>query len=251
MRRGTWLLVVLASLLAVSPANAALKKYRLNNTALTNQSDQDEQDFVHFAPHPNQPQAGPGTVLIDEGVPGSPKLRKLVDPGDVTVTIPVPSLTTSIFLSNNDRSGPGVTFHIHGNGDQAPVFTGTGNTANGSTIRWGTVTGWSNSGSQWCHSIPAVICTLADRMDQATTDPPIESEFYDLGTWFFHGTGFTSVPFLEQYFSTSFGNNQFTFRAPVVNDTMVPAMEILGIGILGLSLVTGGAIAIRRGGNKP
>ncbi len=245
MRRGTWLLVLSAALLAVGPADAALKKYNLVNVTLTNQSGTDEQNYNHFFnPFPTV-----GAVaLVDATTPGSPKLVKLLDNGNITITVPVPSLTTSIFLSNNDRTGPGVTEHLYG--QPGPIFTGTGNVNAGATIRWGTVTGWSITGQIWCHSLPAIICTLADRMDKVTTDPPLESEFYDLGTWFFHGTGFTSVPWIDQYFTTSFGNNQWHLHAGVVRDGTVPAMELLGIGILGLSLATGGAVAIRRK-NKP
>lgn len=245
MRRGIWLLVLPLLLAGLSPADAALKKYELFNTSFSNQGDEPP-DGVHF------PSAGPPTpgsvILFDTDVPGSPRLRKIIDTGNVTITVPVPSLQTSIFLSNNDRTGPGVTKYLYtgSDGDAGPIFTGTGNNGIGQTIRWGTTTGWSVTGNQWCHSIPAVICTFADRMDLATTDPPLESTFYDLGTWYFHGTGFTSQAFIQQYFTPSFGNNQFIFRGAVVRDGTVPALQLLGIGVLGLSLATGGAVALRR-----
>jgi hypothetical protein len=30
-------------------------------------------------------------------------------------------------------------------------------------------------------------------------DPRFNSEFYDLGTWTFHGTGFTAFPFINSH----------------------------------------------------
>ena len=249
MRRAATLLVSFALIAAGSPADAALKKYELFNTAFSNQPDEPP-DGVHF------PSAGPpipgSVVLFDTDVPGSPRLRKLLDAGNITITVPVPSLQTSIFLSNNDRTGPGVTKYLYtgSDGDAGPIFTGTGNNAIGQTIRWGTTTGWSVTGNQWCHSIPAVICTFADRMDLATTDPPLESTFYDLGTWYFHGTGFTSQAFIQQYFSTDFGNNQFIFRGGVVRDGTVPALQLIGLGVLGLSLAGGGVFALRSGNKR-
>ncbi len=246
MRRGSWLLVASAALLAISPADAALKKFNLINTSLQESTSTGPGgDFVHFF-NANPP---PGSVVvIDDATPGSPLLRKWLDTGNVTVTVPVPSLVTSIFLSNNDRSGPGVTQFLHG--QPTPLFTGTGGTGNGSQIRWGTVTGWSVTGQVWCHSLPAVICTLADRMDQTTTDAPLESEFYDLGTWSFHGTGFTAIPFILQYFTSSPGNNQAVLRGPVVLDGTVPALQLITLALVGVSMASGGALWVRRRGKR-
>jgi hypothetical protein len=253
MRRYSVMLVASAIALAVSPANAALKKYIFNNTSYDGQGG---------APHISRPldtsTPAPGNVaLIDTAIPGSPQLRKLVDTGNGTITVPVPALAIGIFLSNNDRTGPGLLKHLHdttGPDGSGPIFTGTGSVAAGQTIRWGLTTGWSVTGSQWCHSVPAIICTFADRMDQATTDPPNEADFfggaYDLGTWYFHGTGFTSQGFIQQYYSAvggpPGGNNLFVFRGTATNDGTVPAIAILGVGVLGLSLATGGAVALRR-----
>jgi hypothetical protein len=244
------MLVALAATLAVAPSEAALKKYNFNNRSCSQQANQDP-DCIVFA-NPGPPTPG-SVILLSEEVPGSPRLRKLVDTGNVTITVDVPSLAGTIFLSNADRTGPGVTKYLYKSrdADAGPIFTGTGGTGAGQTVRWGLTTGWSVTGAQWCNSEPiAVICTFADRMDEDTVDPPDEAAAfggaYDLGTWYFHGTGFTSQGFIQQYFTTDFGNNMFIYRGNLVRDGTVPALELLGIGVLGLSLATGGAVALRR-----
>jgi hypothetical protein len=85
--------------------------------------------------------------------------------------------------------------------------------------------------------------------DEETTEPRYNSEFYDLGTWSFHGTGFTAVPFVGSYFSSDVGNQTYWVRGFEKRDGTVPALPLVGVIVLGLSLVAGGVAASgRRGG---
>ncbi len=83
-------------------------------------------------------------------------------------------------------------------------------------------------------------------MDQASVDPRFNSEFYDLGTWSFHGTGFTASSFISSYFTNNPGNSSMWVRGFAAQDGTVPALPLLGVALLGGSLVAGGVAALRR-----
>lgn len=232
----------LAMSFAVTSADAALKRYRLYSVNITEAPQQ--------SPNPNNTlPAGPGlpddAATVDTNG-ASPILRKLQFRGDNTTTVLVPSLVTTIFLSNLAREGPDALALGHRHGVPSVAFTGTGNTAASSTLRWGTITGWTITGHTWCNSSPAVVCALAMLMDETTTDPRFNSAFYDLGTWSFHGTGFTSIPWVHSYFTSSFGNNQRWMRGGIAETFSVPALPLLGISLLGSSLAIGGIALFRR-----
>ncbi len=226
-----------------APVNAALRKYIPIGQTITN--------APNVSPNPDVVGRGSVTirgpiqipiVLIDESAPNAPVLRKLLSiTPHVTTTVLVPGLTSSIFLSLVSRDGPGVLAPLYGN--PSPTFTGTGSTAGGGQIAWGIVTGWTHTGSAWCNSSPGVICSLAMWMDEATSDPRFNSEFYDLGTWFFHGTGFTSVPYIDAYYTNSFGNTERWTRGIPLQDATLPALPLLGVSLLAASLITGGWLA--------
>ncbi len=242
MRFTACALAGLVACLAVSSADAALKRYRLYTVNITEAPQQN--------PNPNNTlPAGPGlpddAAIVDTNGP-DPILRKLQFRSDNTTTVLVPSLTTTIFLSNLFWEGPDAPGLRRRQGVPVLSFTGTGSTANGSTLRWGTVTGWSITGQLWCNSNPAIICSLAMGMDEQTVDPRFNSEFYDLGTWSFHGTGFTSIPWVHSYFTSSFGNNQRWLRGGIAETASVPALPLVGISVLGGSIAVGALTLIRR-----
>ena len=83
-------------------------------------------------------------------------------------------------------------------------------------------------------------------MNKETTDPPSTSDFYDLGTWSFHGTGFSSVPFVSVAYTTSFGNHSLAYRGALLSDATIPALPALGVAALGALLAGGAASALRR-----
>ncbi len=241
-KNATHVLVVLSAIFMLgSSADAALKKYDLTFRG--------QVSSTNVTPNPQT--GNPinnrefSTALISNAAGPNPVLRKFVRAVDFTITTLVPGLVVGIFASTNFREGPGVPAQLH----QLPVpsFTGTGSTA--ASIRWGSVTGWSISGSNWCNSEPAVVCSLAMNMDEQTTEPRFNSEFYDLGTWSFHGTGFTAIPFIGSYFSSDIGNQTYWVRGFEKRDGTVPALPLVGAVTLGLSLVAGGVAAARRKSN--
>ena len=246
MRLGTAILGSLALVgLLASDADAALKKYRLQRITGVNTSDvTPAPDAIPRGNSPLGEESEAVALVEDNG--NSPLLRKLIDATDRSVTVLVPALVTNIFVSNNLRQGPGAgNKGPRPNDPNAfPVFTGTGSTA--ATIRWGVVTGWTGSGSFWCNSNPAVVCSLAMGMDEATVDPRINSSFYDLGTWTFHGTGFRATAYINSYNTNNFGNVTHLQKGFLKRDGTVPALPILGVALLGSSLVAGGVAAIRR-----
>jgi hypothetical protein len=233
------LLLAFAALLALAanPADAALQKYRLRTGGFVQAPD--------LAPNPDgiPTPAIPGAVALIGASGANPVLVKLLDIGDDTVTVIIPGLAVGLFRSAKGRQGPGGPGALHGNPN---AFTGTGSPASGSTIRWGVVTGWTNSGSAWCNSEPAIICSLAMFVDEATTDTRTNSASYDLGTWSFHGTGFTSVPFVNSYNTNNPGNVVKFYQGAALRDGTVPAISIVGSALLGASLVLGGIAASRR-----
>ncbi len=226
---------LLAALSIASQADAALRKYRMRNTVIVSSPNANPNPDLIPQPIENPPL---DRTLIEDGA--SPILRKLLfinPPGD-GVTVFVPSLTTSLFVTNASRTAPGL-FE-----PEPPSFTGTGGTS--STIRWGIVTGWTITGHEWCNSNPGVVCSLAGRMDEVTTDPVFDSEFYDLGTWTFHGTGFVTVPYVFRYNTSDFGNNQHWRRGFSEQDATVPVVPLAGLALVGGSIAAVAVGALRR-----
>jgi hypothetical protein len=243
MRLGSGFLAALLLFSAAQSSDAALKRYRVYTVNITEAPTQ--------AQNPNNTlPGGPGlpddAAIVDTNGP-SPILRKLQYRSDNTTTILVPGTTVGIFISNLYWEGPDAPDLRRSNGVPDSFFTGTGSVANGSTIRWGVVTGWSITGQTWCNSNPAVICSLAMLSDQATIDPRFNSPAYDLGTWSFHGTGFTSIPWVHSYFTSNYGNNQRWLRGGIAETFSVPALPLLGLAVLGTSIaVAGFTLAMRR-----
>jgi hypothetical protein len=222
-------------------SDAALEKYDVTFQGSVNSN--------NVVPNPNSGKpvinAEQSVALVDSAAGPNPVLRKFVRAVDFTITTVVPGLAIALFSSSNYREGPGVLAQIHGG--SVPPFTGTGSTA--TNVRWGVVSGWTITGSTWCNSNPGVICVLGMMADQATTEPRFNSTFYDLGTWSFHGTGFTSVPFIGSTFSSDVGNQVYLVRGFATRDGTVPALPLLGVVVLGASLIAGGVVAARRSAN--
>lgn len=243
MRSWIFWVVLVTSIAGWSAGAAAeLNKYALQTGTLLNSES--------VSPNPTRTSrtVPPGTALgavalIDDSGP-NPVLRKLVEVGDDTATVLVPGLALGLFRSANSRQGPGGTGSFHA--QPTGAFTGTGSTAAGGSLRWGSVTGWTISGSVWCNSSPGVLCALGMFADEQTTDPRFNSEFYDLGTWVFHGTGFTSVPYVDSYNTSDFGNVLKLYRGGSSRDPTLPAISWLGTLALAGSLVAGAVAALKR-----
>ena len=225
----------LAAILAVAfPAGAVIRHYNLSWSTLA--------EFNSTNPPLNKyPGDGGGAQstsagFVDDTGGGSPVLKKLLLVQENSTTVDVPGLQGFIYLSMVSEQGPKAGLS----------FTGTGGTT--STIRWGLVTGWTTTGTFFCHSFPLVICTFAGGSDLATVGAMFNSSFYDLGTWTFHGTGFTAVPYVQMRAgpeSSSVGNQQIHLKGRLAAG-LVPAIPVLGVALLGASLLFAGARLSRK-----
>jgi hypothetical protein len=163
--------------------------------------------------------------VIEDGLPGGASkllyLRSLYD-GTSTACCDIGMLT---FVSIKIREGP------------APSQSGSGSLA--SLIAWGSVTGWTLSGSVFCHSNISYVCGVIGLLESGTVDPMLRSPFYDLGTWTFHATGFTATPFVHEQVAPSF-NRSWILRGRR-DEFFLPALpgawSALGAG----ALLAGGA----------
>jgi hypothetical protein len=238
----------LASVVVAVPAGAVLKHYALSWTTIS--------EFNTSNPNPvppsyrvrlflGSPYHGPwvwahpqvkSRGIVDDQSGGFPVLRKLILSNDYQQTSCCYGFDRYLFLSRHVEEGP----------RKGLDFTGDGNTS--TTIAWGLVTGWTITGGTWCNSDWPYLCTFAVGGVLTTIDPPLHSPFYDLGTWVFHGTGFTSVPFVHQKSpatNMTVGNWQYPLRGRLAAG-LVPAVPVLGVAVLGAGLLVAGARLARR-----
>ena len=216
--------------LTALPADAALKKYAVRARTLAHFSD----SSPHVFNVPTQPGAPSSKGVIDESG-ASPVLKKLVMIGVLRLTTIVPSISGGfIWLNTKSISGPGNN------------QTGTGSTA--TSITWGDATGWTITGGSFCQANPSYICSLAKATHETTTDTTLISSHYDIGTWTFHGTGFTATPYISFTSTSDVGNNQVFLRGLERADGTVPALPLLGLGAVGVSLIAMGFSSRRRRG---
>ena len=221
-------LVSLGIVAFIAPvASAALKKYDVRRRVVISYAETSpETEYISGA--------GIGVGLIDESG-ANPILTKLVlVGGGAGRTTLVPSLTNGFIWTHFvTKEGP--------SGGQS----GVGGT--GSSINWGNLTGWTVTGGSFCHSVPSYICDYAVAEDLATVSPDFLSNNYDIGTWTFHGTGFLHPGgHVQRTGKTGLGNSQFFMWGSGANDGTVPALPLLGIGAVGLSVFAMGVASIRR-----
>jgi hypothetical protein len=219
-------LALLGAWLCASAAEAALERDRLRRTEF-----ESNDGFVIRRPNCLgwTITACSGTALVDATAP-NPVLREFRFLADRTTTVVFGF--NSIFVSSLRREF-----------SRAPA-TGSGATSATSTLRWGTVTGWTVTGSEWCRSSFPVVCTLAGFPQRETVDPQNHSSFYDLGTWSFHGTGFTSQPFIYLDHADGVGNSSYRYSGTRGPQVLVPALSLLGAA--GAALALAGAAAVLR-----
>ena len=225
-----------ASVAVAYPAGAILRNYGVRWATIS--------QFNSSSPSPNNYVSGndgtgdpPANAVVDDTGSGNPVLRKFLLFNETLQTVDVPNLSGFIYLSSITNQGP----------KKGLNFTGTGST--NTSIAWGTITGWTVTGGFWCHSVPSNICTYARGKDLVTGDPAFDSSFYDLGTWNFHHTGFTSIPWVHQKASPatmSVGNSAYFVRGRI-RGGLVPALPVLGVALLGASLLFAGARLSRKG----
>ena len=225
------------ALFAATSAAAALKKYAIIKNVFR-YIEESSPRVDHLPRNPNGRDFG--VAVVDESVPETPRLRKLLAVEDSSASIAVPVLGFHrLFVNAHREEGP------------TRGQTGTGSSA--SAITWGQVSGWTVSGGTFCNAISdsgddafAYICSLAGLVYLGTVDPDQYSTHYDIGTWTFHGTGFKATPFIYRTFQVYAGNQQWELRGGRVADGTIPALPILGIGAVGASLLTLGVAGTRR-----
>ena len=218
--------------LAAPAATGALKKYTVKRQML-----------LHYAvtsPHVEwRSLGGVGRAIVDESG-ADPILKKLVTIRTSSGTTLVPGLSGGIIWFNRESvEGPG------------PDQVGTGSSA--STITWGDVQGWTITGGTFCMAAPSYICSMAAAVHEETVDAALHSTHYDIGTWTFHGTGFrhqhsgeTSDGFIYRTAGSTPGNLQYHYVGSPDQDGTVPALPLLGIGAVGVSVFAMGVASVRR-----
>jgi hypothetical protein len=212
------LLVALPLALAADAVSAALKKFSVRRTSLS------VSDFT--------PIEGRGDAIVEtNGSAGVPRLVRLEVATDLTQTC-CGGGSLSIFVSLESREGP------------SPNQVGTGNFTSG--IAWGSVTGWTISGSFFCKSSPEFLCTIVSGINLTTVDPPLRSPFYDLGTWTFHGTGFTATAFIHEYFTSPYADNAQWILRGRQQERFLPLLSTAALTAVAAGLLAGGARRARQ-----
>lgn len=227
--RAHFLLSLLCTLgLAASSAHAVLERFEVRSSSVV--------QFENASPFGDiRTSISIGTSVVDDdGGSGSPILKRyqLLTGGGSGTTTDLPGFSGFIWTKGKTVLSAG------------PNQTGTGNTS--SSIDWGTLTGFSLTGGQFCHSVPSLVCDLASREDLATVPALLVSTEYNMREWTFHGTGWLGDPFIAFTSQTDFGNSyQFPRGASSPNGT-VPALPLIGLTMVGLSVLGVGVAAIRR-----
>ncbi len=126
----------------------------------------------------------------------------------------------------------------------APGQTGAGSTT--SAIDWGVISGWSNTGGQFCNSDPPFVCTFAQFLEDMTRPGLVRSSTFDIGTWTFDSTGdFDSVAWVTATFDPG-TSNTLNFLDGKLFGATLPALPIVGFGALALGLLVVGARSMMR-----
>ncbi|MCH2171964.1 hypothetical protein MK489_14355 [Myxococcota bacterium] len=221
-----------------SPADAALKKYEQRRSNVL--------QFLTTSPRAEYRSVpSRGKAIIDDDGTGSPVLKKMLEGtgraygvAPQSSTTLVPSLSAGfIFVKLTYVRGP------------AGGTVGSGSTS--SEIDWATTSGWTVTGGDWCNANPPYICDLARREYQETVSGVLNSLNFDIGTWIFHGTGYTSdTGFILLTSPTSLGNMVQWTRGSLSQDGTVPALPLLGVGTIAVSVVAMGIASVRRR-NRP
>ncbi len=222
------LLVSFGVLAFLTPAAAAaLKKYHVRHRLQLNYSDTSPRVEFRSA-------VGPGVALIDDDGSGNPVLKKLllIDGGNGR-TVQVPCLGCKFWFKHTTREGP------------SPGQQGAGGIA--STIDWGTLSDWTLTGGTYCRAVPTYLCGYASALNLGTVDSEVYSDEYDLGTWTFHGTGFTGNGYIYRTaVEGGLGNLLWFLRGAKVKDGTVPALPLLGVGAVAVGVFALGVVSIRR-----
>ncbi|MCH2173949.1 hypothetical protein MK489_24475 [Myxococcota bacterium] len=221
--------------LSSSPAEAALKKYSLNRSQLLH--------YLQTSPRAEyRSTTSAGVGLVSDDGNGSPVLKKFTIGAGTLAGLPGGSTTITPGLSG------GFIYYKATQFEGPPPVTGSG--AVDTSINWGNSASWSITGGIWCNSNPTYICDLAQVQLNATVPAELLSTDYDIGRWVFHGTGFTQPDetdgFIWRTGPTAPGNIRYWIRGEGDQDGTVPALPLLGLGTIGVSVIAMGVASIRR-----
>ena len=147
--------------------------------------------------------------------------------------------------------GPGSYVFVDSRNTMQPTIglTAPGSTAPGGTVDWGVLGGWTATGLAFCIASPQTICTAGAQIPHGQTVPvpPVNSPTYDLGTWVFDSEGDfeAASTYIWGTFNGGVSNQQSLLRGVFVGGG-IPALPLLGLGALAVSLVAVGARATLR-----
>ena len=229
------LLAGMAALLISQPALAVLKGYVIEG----DQSTLTPTDGTTLRP---------GTIvgnqaIIDDAGDGTPTLVSLevvnawTDSLGATTTTTVPGSTVA--LDSVTTAGP------------SAGQTGSGDTA--SSISWGVLTGWTQTGYLTCISncpggpCPASACIPFIGFEGTGPPAPLSATAFDSDPWTFAGDGSSfAAPSVEMVNLSGGGVTVNLQWGSSTRTFPVPALPLVGLGVLGSGLVYLAARAIRR-----
>jgi hypothetical protein len=178
----------------------------------------------------------------------------LSDDGLGTVTLNDIDIEVSVLINFGEdlltmTQGPGAFIFIdtrRTNSISAPhvsdPFSGS---APAETTEWGIVSGWALTGYEFCLSSPPTLCNQAGFAHSATIGPVLPSDTYDLGTWTFDAAGDyeASQWYITRTNNGGLSNTNYLLRG-AFQGAGLPALPLVGFGVLALSLAAIGGRAL-------
>jgi hypothetical protein len=241
---------VMAALLALCLAGSAQAAVKLYNSSRDNGA---AGDFLNTATNLCPPvQTSPGVIqgfteLTDDATGTVTmsniqlELATLIDlgPDQLVITfgpgafIFIDSATTTVATANQLSNTSGIGAH------------GPSSTAPGQSTEWGVVTGWIQTGYQFCLSSPTAICDGANFAHGQTILPVMPSDTYNLGTWNFDAAGDfdADAAYVQRTSNGGLQNSSYLMRG-AFQGASLPALPLVGFGALALSLAVIGGRAV-------
>jgi len=242
------LLPILALCIAV-PAGAAVKSY--DSSTANGEPGDNKQTSINVCP-PVRLQRGVitgSTTLLDNGT-GTVTLSSLVMAEDRRTDFGPDALAPTfgpgafVFIASNvtrETTSPNEST-TQGVGGHGPSGTAPGQSA-----EWGILAGFVGTGSQFCVSSPVSICNQNGFAHGQTNTFLISSTTYDLGTWRFDARGDMAAEtwFIKRTSNGGLANTQAYLRG-AFHGAALPALPVLGFGVLAVCLAVLGGRASRR-----
>jgi hypothetical protein len=232
MRRLGLILFAAAGVLA-QPAAAALKSYTLSG---------DQSSLFPTCGTILHPGAVSGTALIDETGDGTPVL--------VDLEVQVDWAELIGYVDIGGIPGTSVTLESHQVLRPAPSQSGVGDTT--STIHWGSLTGWTQTGYYACithipgGSPPPSACVTFVGFEGTGPPTPLASDSFDTDPWSFGPDGFSLTAPPVQIVNLGMGLLTGTVQWKGDLNVGVPALPLLGLAALSAALLYLGVRSLRR-----